>query len=408
MRKNCLLAAAATAIALAAISSCAYATDEVALIIDKNLYQSCASQIERYKADVEAQFPVHLRICNEAAFESYTPAQMRDYIKGQYTTNGIKGVVLAGQIQYATWEQSNYNSGINSMYYEDMDGSFFDASENGVDDYHSWGAKAGPEIWCSWMRPQANDPINGMKSFLDKTHDYYTGNTEFEHRALIADSTDYDDNIRGAYGYQYPNLSKLYGNNIDVLGEGSALLTRADYVQKLEEHRYEIIDTFTHAWASAHIFDDGNGFCGGDAQYMDGGSIMTLIFGCHSAAFNELPSDNLAQGYVFGSNIGEVAIGTSWSFGITEKYAIYDVLNKGGYFGQGWLNLQKLVNTPDYIRQCYTNNINVNTYLWGQNMIGNPFVYANYTAPPVPEPSSILGLLIPGVGTLLYLRRRKP
>lgn len=402
----CFCVAAGSLITLLAACSCAHATDEVALIIDKSVYEACESNILRYKADVEAQFPVHLKICHEANFESWEPYQIRSYIQNEYNTNHINGVVLAGQIKYDTWKQSSGNQGINSLYYEDLDGSFTDTEDDYYDDYHTWGSHTGPEVWCSWMRPPSNDSIGGLNAFLDKTHDYYTGGVSFNHSALIADSSDYDNNIRGAYGYQYQSLSKLYGNNIDVLGEGSEPLRAWDYGEMLEKNSYEICDTFTHANAWYQCGDNGDISSWYIKGMQQGGSIMTLIFGCHSADFAEAPSDNIAQAYVFGSGIGQVSIGTSWSFGITEKYAIYDVLANGGYFGQGWFNLQKLVNDPAYIKQCYNNQVDVNRYLWGQNMIGNPFVYANYT-PPVPEPSSILGLLIPGMGAFCFYRRKK-
>lgn len=389
-----------------AAGSCAYATDEVAFIVDKNVYNACKANILRYKADVEAQFPVHLRICSEANFESYSPEQMRTYIQGQYNTNHISGAILAGQIQYQTWEQHNGNSGVNSLYYEDLDGTFTDNDDNGVDDYHTWGSNAGPEIWCSWMRPPSINNIGGLNTFLDKTHNYYTGKVQFNHKALIADSLDYDVNIRGQYDYQYQNLSKLYGNNIDILGEGSAKLDGWGYLQKINENSYEIIDTFTHANSQGFFCDTGSVSYWDMQSWITGGGIMSVFFGCHSGDFKEAPDTNFAQSCVFGSSIGQVACGTSWSFGITEKFRIYDVLDQGGYFGQGWFALQKYINDPAAIRKAYNNQEDVNKYMWGQNMIGNPFLYANYT-PPVPEPSSLLALLVPGAGTFFLFRRRR-
>lgn len=406
-RHICLLAAAASLVTCLVAANSARAIDEVALIIDKNVYDSCQEKLLRYKADVEAQFPVHLRICSEANFESYSPYQMRSYIQNQYNTNHISGVILAGQIQYDKWQQTTEpeNRGINSSYYEDMDGTFSDWNDDGYDDYHTWGAKAGPEIWCSWMRPQANNNVGGLNSFLDKTHAYYTGQVEFNHSALIADVTDYDDNIRGSYFNQYEHLSELYGSeNVDIMGEGDQLLWDINYYNALQQNRYEILDPMTHASASSEMCDLG-GLWSYQVKNMTGGAIMSLIYGCHSADFMQEPNLNLCQSFVFGDSIGQASAGTSWSYGLGEKYAIYDVLQNGGYLGQGWLNMEKLVNTPTYIKGSVS-NVDANRFMWGHSLIGNPFLYANYTAPPVPEPSSLAAILIP-CATLMLRKRRK-
>lgn len=373
------------------ICSSALATDEVAFIVDKSVYNACKTNILLYKADVEARFPVHLRICNEAPFESYSPQQMRSYIQEQYATNNITGVVLVGQIQYSLWRQSfpwdNY--GINSNYYEDLDGTFSDTDGDGYQDYHGWGTKIGPEIWCCWMRPPADDNINALKTFLAKTHDYYNGRVLFNHRALIADHADFDAAMHSGFD-QYGHLSQLYGSsNVDVLGEGASLFRAADYLRLLQSNLYEICDPMSHANAWLQCSDDGD-VSNTDAKNLAGGAIITLIYGCHSAAFNEAPSNNIAQMYVFGHSIGQASAGTSWSYGMGEKYAVYDVLKAGGYLGQGWLNMQKLVNSPSYLRLSYGQNMDIYRQMWGHNLIGNPFLYTNY------DPSKLIGGTISG------------
>ncbi|HPP75658.1 MAG TPA: hypothetical protein PLU88_11105 [Armatimonadota bacterium] len=400
-----LLLAAVLVVLLLMVGQSAIAVDDVAFIIDKK-YASCMDKVLQYKADVEARFDVRLHICNSASFESFTPEQMRNYIKILHNNNGVDGVILAGQIQYALWEQTWpwYNSGINSNFYEDLDCTFTDTDGNGMYDYHDWGTNIGPEVWCSWMRPPASTSEASLASFLDKTHAYYTGQVQFNHSALIADHQDYDDCIHNSFD-QYGNLSKLYGNNIDVLGEGDAYLDREDYLNLLQQNRYEICDPMSHAWCEGQQFDVG-GVTSNDIDRMTGGAIMTFIYGCHSAAFNESPNYNIAQMYCFGNSIGQVSAGTSWSYGMGEKYAIYDVLANGGYVGQGWFALQKLVNSPEYLHLSYQDQVDIYRQMWGHNLIGNPFIYANYT-PAVPEPSSLFALLVPCAGVLFAYRRRK-
>jgi len=409
MRNSKTLLAAALCV-LGGLAACprAVALDEVALIISQNLYSACQTKIVQYKADVEARFPVHLTIHNEADFQAYTPQQMRSYIQSLYTTQGIKGVVLAGQIKNAYWK--NYapgadDKGINSFYYEDLDGTFTDTNADGYDDLHDWGTHVGPEIWCSWMRPPANDQVNALNAFLDKAHSYYTGGIIFNHGALVAAHRDYDGNIRDGF-MMVDRLAALYGNsNVDIDGEGADMAYAWDQISLLNANRYEIYDPMSHAGSNVQCWDAGTNVYSSDVKNLTGGAIMTFIYGCSSAAWHIAPSDNIAQAYVFGNSIGQAASGTSWSYGTEGKWYIYEELGRGGYLGNAWMNMEIIKNTPQYMRDRYGQDFDANRHLWGDTLIGNPFVYANYD--PIPEPASIFALLIPGAGTgLLLLRRR--
>jgi hypothetical protein len=109
---------------------------------------------------------------------------------------------------------------------------------------------------------------------------------------------------------------------------------------------------------------------------------MTFIYGCHSAGFNENSSTNLTMMYYMSStNIGQAASGTSWSYGTEGKWYIYDVLKVGGYLGQGWMNLETTKNTPAYMISRYGDWLDTNQHLWGDTLMGNPFVYALYEPP---------------------------
>lgn len=372
--------------------SAACAVDNVAFIIDSGLYNSSgvADKVLRYKAEVETQFPVNLIICNEAQFESYKPAQIRSYLIDLYNNRGIKGAVLCGQIAYALWR--NYapgadDKGINSFYYEDLDGTFTDTNADGYDDLHNWGAHVGPEIWVCWMRPPANDQVNQLKAFLDKTHKYYTGQITFNHRALVAAHRDYDGNIRDGFR-MVERLQPLYGSNIDIDGEGADIVVASEQVSMLNANRYEIYDPMGHASSTLQQWDSGYVYASA-IKALTGGSIMTFIYGCHSAAFNESPSGNLAQAYCFGSSIGQAASGTSWNYGTEGKWYIYEELNRGSYLGKSWMNMEIIKNTPQYMKDRYGQTFDTDRHLWGDSLLGNPFVYSNYNPP---SPSSLASI----------------
>jgi hypothetical protein len=367
----CALAALAL-LGLPATPGLTAAKDQVALIIDKALYNSegVASRIERYKADVQARFPVRLRISNKASFESFSPKQIRDHIQSRYSKYHIKGVILVGQIKPPLWKNHGQdNKGVNSFYYEDLDGTFTDTDNDGCDDQHQWGAHPGPEIWCCWMRPPADTQVASLDAFLDKTHAFYTGALSYNSRALIAESADYDGNIRGAFKMA-ERLGAIYGSDIDIDGEGADQVIASDQIELLNKNRYEIYETMSHASAESQLWDDGK-LGTADIRGLTGGAIMAFIYGCHSAAFNESPSNNIVQAYVFGNGIGQAASGTSWSYGTEAKWYIYEELARGGYLGNAWLNMEAAKNTPQYMKD---HGCDPDRHLWGDTLIGSPFI----------------------------------
>lgn len=415
----CLIAVLTLAALMAACSS-ALALDDIAFIIDRTLYQSTGveARVLRYKAVVEALFPVQLRICSEAEFQGYTPQQIRSYITGLYTTHGIKGVVLVGQIPYALWKNYAPGSndwGVNSFYYEDLDGTFTDTDGDGMHDLHNWGTSIGPEIWCCWLRPPASSQVISLNAFLDKANRYYFGDIQFNHRALVAAHRDYENNIRSAFR-MVERLQPLYGTNIDIDGEGADPVVASEYLSALNTNRYEICDPMGHANAWGQSWDSG-WVSSAAVRALTGGAIMTFIYGCHSAGFNETASDNIAQAYVFGNNIGQACSGTSWSYGTEGKWYVYEELARGGYLGAGWMNLERTKNTPAYMQSRYGAWLDTNRHLWGDNLIGNPFVYAKYVPPQpisiaaakaLPDGKAVVvtgGVVTANFGTELYIEQ---
>jgi hypothetical protein len=378
--------AALSLLGLAAASAPGAAEDQVALIVDKALYKSqgVAGRIERYKADVQARFPVRLRISNKDSFEAYTPKQIRNYIQSQYSRYHIKGVILVGQIKPPLWKNHGQdNKGINSFYYEDLDGTFTDTDGDGYDDQHEWGRHVGPEVWCCWMRPPANTQVASLNAFLDKTHLFYTGDLSYNSRALIAESADYDGNIRGAFKMA-ERLGAIYGSDIDIDGEGSDPVIASEQIELLNKNRYEIYETMSHASAESQLWDNSK-LRTADIRALTGGAIMALIYGCHCAAFNESPSNNIVQAYVFGKGIGQAASGTSWSYGTEAKWYIYEELARGNYLGNAWLSMEVAKNTLQYMKD---HDCDPNRHLWGDTLIGSPFIRLKPRPAPAADSSS--------------------
>jgi hypothetical protein len=251
-------------------------------------------------------------------------------------------------------------------------------------DYHNFGSNEGPEIWICWMRPPAFAQAYYMNKFLDKTHAYYTGSFVSNKRAFVACHEDYDNNFYGPIGV-VPVLENIYGaEKVYKDGEGADITVDSEVYNNLKNSGYEIFDTWQHASSTFQAWDSG-GFTSSEVMKLTGGSLMTFLYGCHSADFWDAPGTtpynvNMAVSYVFGKSIGQAATGTSWSYGTEYKYLIYeDMLNNGSYLGDAWFNMESYVETESFVRRRYPDR-NPHTECAGNNLIGNPFLYTNYTS----------------------------
>jgi hypothetical protein len=367
--------------------------DKIAVIIDADLYSQVICKFNRYMKEVESRFPVTLTLYkfgnaqgyNMQSCESKTPEDIRNFLQQEYNTNGIKGALLVGQIPFATWEQEvGENIGVSSIFYEDMDGSFEDKDMDGHYDYHNFGSNEGPEIWVCWMRPPSFGQAFYLNKFLDKTHAYYTGSFISNKKAFVACHEDYDNNFYGPIGV-VPPLEDIYGSdNVDKNGEGADITVDSEIWNQLENVGYEIYDTWQHASSTYQAWDSG-GFTSSSVMKLPGGSLMTFLYGCHSADFWEAPGTtpfniNIAVSYVFGNSISQAATGTSWSYGTEYKYLIYEAMrDNDSYLGEAWFNMESYVETATFVEQRYPDR-DPHTECAGNNLIGNPFLYVNYTA----------------------------
>jgi hypothetical protein len=366
--------------------------DKIALIIESNLYSKINSKINRYIDDVESRFPVELILHKVKVSQnqnpldrgSKSPEDIRNILKNEYKANKIKGALLIGQIPFATWEQEvGENVGVSSIFYEDMDGSFEDRDMNGHYDYHNFGPNEGPEIWISWMRPPALGQVIYLSKLLDKTHSYYTGELVTNKKAFVACHEDYDNNFYGALGV-VPPLEDIYGSeNVEKDGEGADTTIDSEIWNNLENVGYEIFDTWQHASSGFQAWDYG-GFHSSKVMNLEKGSLMTFLYGCHSADFWESPGTspfniNIAVSYVFGNSICQAASGTSWSYGTEYKFKIYeDMRDNNSYLGKAWLNMESYVETESFVKKRYPDR-DPHTECAGNNLIGNPFLFVNYT-----------------------------
>ena len=349
--------------------------DNVLIIINERLYTKISRRLDRYIVDVEERFPVNIILTTTS---TTTAEEIRSLLQQEYDINHINGAILVGQIPFALWEQGyGDNKGILSLFYEDLDGRFEDRDNNGFYDYHIFGENNGPEIWVCWMRPPRFLEEFYLNRFLDKTHLYYTSGIKIEDKALVACHEDYDNNFYGPIGV-VPILEEIC-SKVEKDGEGKDLTIARELWYKLSKNSYKIFDTWQHANARYQAWDEGGFNSLQVFLLLRRGSLMTFIYGCHSADFWTAPGDNIfniniAVSYVFGSSIGQAASGTAWSYGTEYKYLIYEAFKNQSYLGEAWFNMESYVETQKFIEQRYPNR-DPHRECAGNNLIGNPFLY---------------------------------
>lgn len=346
--------------------------DAVAIIIDQSVYNEVKKEFDTYAKDVISRFPVELIILKDKAWESANPDEIRAELQKLYKEKNIAGAVLVGQIPYTFWERATDSifTGINTLYYQELDGRFIDADSDGRYDNIEWGSNAGPELWVFWMRPPKSENVAYLRTFLKKCHDYYEGKLKAPYRALLFAETDYSH----MYREMMEPLIELYGTDNIVVGSMPFKSNPREVptLSALESKGCEILTINTHAFCMVH-----SNIRTRHINILGYSGVLTMIYGCHTAAFDEAPEFNLTQGYVFRTKYGMASAGTSWGAGIPpwKEMWLYRHLGEGMYLGKAYGLTEKYDYTPELAQSKYgidpknfENNMSI-------NMMGNPFVY---------------------------------
>ena len=371
MKLFCCLIIAVLTIGFASSSRCEE-KDVVAIIIDRTVYDEVKKEFDTYVRDVSLRFPVELVVLKDRNWESVSPDEIRAELQRLYKEKGIVGAVLVGQIPYTFWERSvdSHFTGINTLYYQELDGEFIDEDSDGRYEKINWGPNPGPELWVFWMRPPQKDSVRYLKKFLAKCHDFYTGKIRVPYRAMLYAETDYSHMYRD----MIEPLIENYGTDNIVVGSWKfdANPRETPTLSSLESKGYESMTMNSHAYCMIHA-----NIRTRHQDVLRYGGVLTMIYGCHTAAFDEAPTDNLTQGYVFRTKCGMAAGGTSWGAGIPpwKEEWLYRHLGEGMYLGKAYGMTERYDYTPELAEKMYGRDPKYFEDNLSINMIGNPFVY---------------------------------
>jgi hypothetical protein len=349
------------------------ATDQVALLVSHRLYGKLKPEIQRYKADVEARFPVRLGIL-EGNWEK--PEEVRAAIRGLHDKHGISGVVLVGALpmhRFFMHEHPNPNP----LYYEDFNLEFVDQNKDGVDDAY----KGKPElkVWVSSIRATEkakDDDIPGLRKFFRKTHDYYTGKAVPELRTLFFSSESPTEEWAGPGDWFKRRGGTRFSTPGDVTileGEGC---THKAVVKAFKKHSYSLTCVPVHSDETGHALYDGDLMAQEIFDFRTG-SLITISHGCFAANWIKTEHDNngpnCGLSWVFGKHLGQAVVGQVRSGGVGFDDLIYERLRAGDYLGKAYLPCKQAHETEAFL-DASLGDYAPGEVVSGILMIGNPFL----------------------------------
>ncbi|MDP8239623.1 MAG: T9SS type A sorting domain-containing protein [Candidatus Hatepunaea meridiana] len=192
--------------------------------------------------------------------EGGSPAEVKDLVIEE-GGNNITGVILAGEIALAWFEQYEHFNDENEpdspnlaeypidLFYMDIDGVWQDTSGNGIYDVHSGNWE--PDIWFARL-PGYNlsqiDEHTLIEDYLEKVHSYRTGELTLPHKAL-----NFIDDDWMPWADQWgENVSLIYGLVQTVLDAEET--SASNYHRELDEEQHELIQVAVHSGPDTHYF----------------------------------------------------------------------------------------------------------------------------------------------------------
>ncbi|MDD3647592.1 MAG: hypothetical protein PHS44_03795 [Candidatus Dojkabacteria bacterium] len=353
----------------------------VVLVVGKVVYGQIKPSLDLYIQDVESTSDVKILLANTDSYETFTPEQIRALLIDYHTNKNIQGALLVGRIPYALWENGwDDNKGVNSFFYEDLDGNWLDNDSDGYYDYHTWGVNDGPEIWVSWIYPSDVSGTQNMKDlnyFFSKTHSYYTGNLTANKKSFIMLHSDWARDM----DFYYEKFSDIYGNDVETRGgydtSGNPIeVDGNDYLSHIR-NSYQMTLIYVHGSNNTH-YPNINYINKEDLEVTGGGSMITFIGGCHTgdllASGKDIP---IAETYLFRMPTGLVSTATTWSYGPEELQEVTRELKNNNTFADAWFIKQRYRNNSAFYKKRYGETFDPNTHMFGEILFGNPLFKLN-------------------------------
>ncbi|MDO8569401.1 MAG: putative Ig domain-containing protein [bacterium] len=379
----------------------------VVILINEDDYSYLWNNLKEFKSDVEAKFPVFIKILPVANLRNYTPSDVREILIKECNLNmsgckNMEGAIFVGDVPYALYDQIYDVYAIPQpapfmFYYQDLDATF-EKKENGhYFKYMDFGKHEGPEIYISWIKAVKNssvgEPIEQLRKYFDKHHKFFNGEIKPEKKAVSAlhcpDNAMYSG-MKDALNYGIDNL-------VDIRPQ--------DRCDNLDPLKQTLINALTAMPEVAYLHSHGGpggmwSLSGIDLLRMTQQPLLMFTWGCSAGNFYNAENWSFALSFINGRDLGLTFIGKLDSTDIipNNEYGSHFVNNqmdffklwdKGLYAGKAMLQMEqeftnKTIMVWDYDAKQYKNVV-VNLYrLSGplqRIILGSPFAYRNVTSP---------------------------
>jgi hypothetical protein len=337
--------------------------EHVAVIVRHSTYTQLKNEIERYRADVEARFPVKLDLL---AADYGTPGEVRGAIRNAYQQKQITGAVLIGALPYQRFNMQDTNI-VNPLYYEAFDLKFWDTNNDGVENRHENPANQ-VKVWIANIRcmVQPNDDgVPVLRRFFDKTHAYYLDPSFVERRALAMTGSDWPD---GAQHFADHYGKRMYGS-VDVYSSGAASL--AALRSAFSQRTYGMFYIQVHSSESVQGMSDGDLYSS-EIETLRNGALISINHGCSVCSWTKnveaRTSPNTCMAYVCGGSQGQAIIGQTRVGMVYQQEKTYERLLAGDYLGKAYRATKQAAE-----EEAYAGGI-PGEYVSGMVLIGNPFL----------------------------------
>lgn len=397
MKARSFLVIVAMAVCASATHRCLGNTFEIIVSESLGASPEVSAAIDLYVSDIVAQG--YDPILTVRDFSS--PEALRSHLAGRYQNENLAGAVLVGDVVPAYFERADdfgdgYARFASDLYYQDLDGLWADWDTNGTLDLHT--GDVAPEIFVGRISTSSLTGLHEGRTEESMVVDYFRKNHAYRTKQLsVAPNglayTD-DDWATSYWGAGLSNA--VEGTVTSVLSNTTT--TAADYAQRLANNEYEAVVVTVHSNETVHVFYDGLDETGrissAELRDINPQALFYNLFACSAGDFTT--DDYLAGEYIFGTDMGLLAVATTKTGGMKNDPDFWTWLGEGDTFGEAmdkWWNKKAMHGFSTFETDWY----------YGMVLLGDPLL----TMQPfrIPEPATVL--LLCGAAALAGLKRRR-
>lgn len=346
--------------------------DKIIIFVNANLYDQLTNEIERYA------FDIHTAYGCEIIMETVNGGNHKN-IKNRILSNklNLNGAVFIGEIATAKFEHNDdhnkygYDSWACDLYYTDLDGSWSDSNGNGIYDAHT--GNIVPEIFVGRISTKNMGSlfteVEGMKRYLDKNHDFWSGITKVNHKSGLS----YTDEDWANSSQFKTGIQNLYGaTNTYAKAFGDAGFGRAQYLGYLMNKGYEFIQLACHS-APTYLAMSGGGITAKEV-YENGSEAIGVNLFCCSACdwtYTYSPYGYLGAAHVYNPKKKSlVAVGSTKTGSMLKFQYFYTPLGQGKTIGEALKLWWPSISTDSEHYRI--------SWFYGMTIIGDPMINLFY------------------------------